>query len=150
MSEDVTRPPSSAEIAGSRRAQLGEGPYWDAPRDRAAVGRHRGRPRPRRTTPPTVSTQVLLDHDDLVSAVLPHADGDLVLGCVTASVGGTSTMRRPPRLVLPLQADDPDVRCNDASVGPDGVLWIGTMQIGRSVASVAGPLPRRRSDTGAG
>jgi sugar lactone lactonase YvrE len=130
----VTRRPR-AEVAGSRRAQLGEGPYWDAPRDRLlwvdiAAGHVLAH------TPADGDTQVLLDHGDLVSAVLPHADGDLVLGLRDGVGRWNEDGGAPPRLVVPLQADAPDVRCNDASVGPDGSLWIGTMEMS-DVASVA-------------
>ncbi len=117
-----------AQIAGSHRAQLGEGPYWDAPRDRLLwVDIEAGHVLAHHVA--VATTEVLLDHDDLVSAVLPHADGDLVLG-LRDGVGRWDEQDEPtPRLILPLQADDPAVRCNDASVGPDGVLWIGTMHL---------------------
>lgn len=120
-----------AEIAGAHRAQLGEGPYWDALRDRLLwVDIEAGHVLVH--DPASASTEVLLDHDDLVSAVLPHVDGDLVLGLRDGIARWDEHDAAAPRLVLPLQADDPAVRCNDASVGPDGALWIGTMHLGGS------------------
>ena len=120
-----------AEVAGSHRAQLGEGPYWDAPRNRLLwVDIEAGHVLTH--DPATATTEILLDHDDLVSAVLPHADGDLVLGLRDGVGRWDEHGDAAPRLVLPLQADDPEVRCNDAGVGPDGVLWIGTMHLGGS------------------
>lgn len=117
-----------AEVAGTHRAQLGEGPYWDTARDRLLwVDIEAGDILVH--DPATGTTRVLLDHDDLVSAVLPHADGDLVLGLRDGVGRWDERGETPPRLVVPLQADDPTVRCNDASVGPDGAVWMGTMHL---------------------
>ena len=32
-----------------------------------------------------------------------------------------------PRLVAPIEVDEPRTRCNDGKIGPDGAFWIGTM-----------------------
>jgi sugar lactone lactonase YvrE len=119
----------TADPVGDHRAHLGEGPVWDADRQRllyvdiegGAVLAH---------DPAAGATKVLFHHDDYVTAVLPHRDGRLLLGLRDGlGVWDERAPDRPPTLVVPLQADDDRLRCNDATVAPDGAVWIGTMHL---------------------
>lgn len=122
----------TAEPAGDHRAQLGEGPVWDAERQRllyvdiegGAVLAH---------DPASGATEVLLDHDDYVTAALPHRDGRLLLGLRDGlGVWDERDPAQPPAVRVPLQADQERLRCNDATVAPDGAVWIGTMHLDES------------------
>ncbi|MFY1631765.1 SMP-30/gluconolactonase/LRE family protein [Solwaraspora sp. WMMB335] len=69
-----------------------------------------------------------------LSAVNATGDGALLLtaGRRVWRAARTATGTGPPRLLAELAPDPPGVRCNDARVGPDGRLWIGTVSPGRS------------------
>lgn len=119
----------TATAVGDHRAHLGEGPVWDADRQRllyvdiegGAVLAH---------DPADGRTRVLLDHDDYVTAVLPHRDGRLLLGLRDGlGVWDEGAPEQPPALAIPLQPDEDRLRCNDATVAPDGTVWIGTMHL---------------------
>ena len=119
----------TATPVGDHRAHLGEGPRWDAERQRllyvdiegGAVLAH---------DPATATTRVLFHHDDYVTAVHPHRDGRLLVG-LRDGLGLWDEGRpdRPPTLAVAIQADDDRLRCNDATVAPDGAVWIGTMHL---------------------
>lgn len=119
----------AATPVGDHRAHLGEGPVWDAGQQRllyvdiegGAVLAH---------DPARGQTRVLLDHDDYVTAVLPHRDGRVLLGLRDGlGVWDERSPDQPPALAVPLQADEDRLRCNDATVAPDGTVWIGTMHL---------------------
>ncbi|GGI07059.1 SMP-30/gluconolactonase/LRE family protein [Egicoccus halophilus] len=119
----------SASPADELRCQLGEGPLWDAASGRLLyVDIEAGRVLAH--DPDAGSSRILLDHDDFVTAVLPHADGSLLVGLRDGlGVLDPTASAHAPRLVTPLQADDDRVRCNDATVAPDGAVLIGTMDL---------------------
>ncbi|MFA9430701.1 SMP-30/gluconolactonase/LRE family protein [Egicoccus sp. AB-alg2] len=118
----------TAAVVDDHRARLGEGLWWDAPRERLLfVDLERGRVLAHR--PGTGHSDVLLDHDDVVTAVLPDRDGRLVLGLRDGLGVWDESAGDAPRLVVPLQADDARLRVNDATVTPDGAVLAGTMHL---------------------
>ncbi|MFC4909408.1 SMP-30/gluconolactonase/LRE family protein [Actinomadura gamaensis] len=111
------------EIALRAAALLGEGPTWDP-----AAGRllwvdilrseiHR--------YDPSGGRDEVLDVPQHVGAAKPCRGGGLVLNlrdgvALRSPAGDLTWLSRFP--------DDPDVRGNDATVGPDGAFWAGTMR----------------------
>ena len=107
-------------------AVLGEGPVWD---DR--IGRlwwvdivggvvHRFDPASAQdeqfVVGRAVSAVFLTESDDPLLAV---SDGIASLRTRTGDV----------ELVVPIEPNDPEMRLNDAKVGPDGALWVGAMAV---------------------
>ncbi|MFA9446602.1 SMP-30/gluconolactonase/LRE family protein [Egicoccus sp. AB-alg6-2] len=119
----------TAHLANDHRADLAEGPLWDEAGNRLLYVDIEGGD-VLAHGPDDGSTTVLLDHDDVVSAVLRHVGGTLLLGLRDGlAVWDESAPDAPPRLVVPLQSDEGELRCNDGTVGPDGAVWLGTMHL---------------------
>jgi sugar lactone lactonase YvrE len=112
------------DVAVEPPAQLGEGPRWDAQTGTLLwvdiLGRRLHRYDPGRACDDWVQL------DELVSAALPRASGHPLLGLPDGfyEVDG----RKLSRLV-PLEADRPENRTNDAACDPEGRLWAGTMAL---------------------
>ncbi|MBI0475511.1 SMP-30/gluconolactonase/LRE family protein [Sphingomonas sp. MA1305] len=110
------------------QAALGEGPVWDASRDclwfvdikRQHVYRlTEGQPAERWDAPAQIGW------------VLPAADGTLLAGLQTGVARFDPASGRFDHLHDP-EPDFPGNRLNDATVGPDGTVWFGTMDDGES------------------
>ncbi|GAA2883558.1 SMP-30/gluconolactonase/LRE family protein [Streptosporangium fragile] len=105
------------------RADLGEGPAWDAARERlvwvdiTAGAVH--------LLDPATGVDRAVDVGIHVGAAVPTADGELLLavrdGIARLSAEGTV------RMVAEVEADVPGNRMNDAKCDPAGRLWAGTM-----------------------
>ena len=107
-------------------AVLGEGPVWD---DR--TGRlwwvdivrgvaHRFDPATGR------DDQFVVGH--AVSAVFLTESEDPLLA-VSDGIASLDTYTGDVERVVPIEPNDPLMRLNDAKVGPDGALWVGTMAV---------------------
>jgi sugar lactone lactonase YvrE len=112
------------DVAVEPPAQLGEGPRWDAQTGTLLwvdiLGRRLHRYDPARACDDWVHI------GELVSAALPRASGHPLLGLPDGfyEVDG----RKLSRLV-PLEAERPENRTNDAACDPEGRLWAGTMAL---------------------
>lgn len=106
------------------QAALGEGPAW-VQRDQALWFTDIYGRRIHRFDPATSST-ASWDAPDLPSFILPAADGGFIVG-MPAGLHRFDPASGSFALLLPVEADLPDNRLNDASVGPDGSLWFGSM-----------------------
>jgi sugar lactone lactonase YvrE len=121
---------SEYDVAVDARAMLGEGPRWD---ERAQVllwvdilGRRVHRYDPSRGRDDWVQVE------DLVSFALPREQGGLLLGLPDGVYESDWTTVSP---LLPLEADLPMNRTNDAACDPAGRLWVGTMALDERSAS---------------
>lgn len=125
----AARPP---EIALDARADLGEGPTWDAATGTllwvdVLVGRvHR--------FDPTTGVDRSFGVGQAVSVAIPRAGGGLVLAlrdgvaligpeAIPAMDGATLQ----PQVTSPIDAADRSIRCNDGKCDRLGRLWVGTM-----------------------
>ncbi len=117
------------------RAELGEGPTWDAATGTLLWVDIEGRAL-HRWDGSSVETQVF---DERIGCAVPTDDGDVVVALAgrVALAGSGETLARFPH------ADD--VRANDGACDPDGRLWVGTMQLGQRRGEAA--LYRLDSDT---
>ncbi|WP_029534142.1 SMP-30/gluconolactonase/LRE family protein [Pseudomonas asplenii] len=108
------------------RAQLGEGPFWDAPEQALYWVDIAGRQALRLTGTGLQTWQL----PEPVSAFIPCENGDAL---VTLSSGvyrlDLSSASQAPRLTLLCVADpQPGNRANEARCDAQGRLWLGTMQ----------------------
>lgn len=119
----MTKRSGSAELVLDARAQLGEGPLWDAARRRllwvdiTAGELH--------AFDPETGQDSVAAVGQAVGAVGLRQGGGLVLavagGFATADdCGGDVTLRRP------IETQAPHTRMNDGACGPDGAFWAGT------------------------
>lgn len=107
------------------RAELGEGPVWDAVAGQLVwvdiLGRrvHRFRPGDR-------ADVVALETPSHVGAAAPRREGGMVLALADGFwlLDPDATAPRPHRLV---EAERPGTRFNDGKVDADGRFWAGTM-----------------------
>ncbi|MGW4227914.1 SMP-30/gluconolactonase/LRE family protein [Streptomyces sp. NPDC004980] len=110
------------EVAVRERADLGEGPTWDAAAGRLIwVDILSSRVH---TYDPSTGRRTVLATEQHVGAAKPRADGGLVVNLrdgvgLYDAVGAFSWLVRDPV---------PGRRGNDAAVAPDGALWTGTMR----------------------
>jgi len=130
-----------ARLVLDAHARVGEGPVWDA-RSAALVWVDILAPAIYTYRPSDGSTSALgLDHD--VGACAPRQDGGFVLalddGFALLDPGSQS-----PRLIAPVEADDPTTRFNDGRCDPRGRFWAGTMAYDERAA--AGALYRLDPD----
>jgi sugar lactone lactonase YvrE len=117
----------SVDVLVDVRAELGEGPRWDAATrsllwvdiDGRAMHRWDGT---------DVETQLF---DERIGCAVPADDGDVVVGLASrvalASTG--KTLARFPH--------GDDVRANDGACDPDGRLWVGTMRLDQAHGGAA-------------
>ena len=124
MSADGLRIPCEYDVAVEPPAQLGEGPRWDAQTGTLLwvdiLGRRLHR------YDPALGRDDWVQLDRLVSAALPRASGHPLLGLPD---GFYEADGRDLSLVVPLEADRPENRTNDAACDPQGRLWAGTMAL---------------------
>ncbi|GHE62641.1 calcium-binding protein [Streptomyces longispororuber] len=113
---------AAAEVAVHARAELGEGPTWDAAAGRLiwvdVLGARV------HTYDPATGRRTVLATEQHVGAAKPRAGGGLVVNLrdgvgLYAPDGAFSWLVRDPV---------PGRRGNDAAVAPDGTLWAGTMR----------------------
>ncbi|MFD4030625.1 SMP-30/gluconolactonase/LRE family protein [Streptomyces sp. NPDC058637] len=110
------------EIAVRERAELGEGPTWDAAAGRLIwVDILSSRVH---TYDPSTGHRTVLATEQHVGAAKPRAGGGLVVNLrdgvgLYDAAGAFSWLARDPV---------PGRRGNDAAVAPDGALWTGTMR----------------------
>jgi sugar lactone lactonase YvrE len=119
-------PSSRWEVAAELRADVGEGPAWDA--EHAALLFVDITPgRLYRFAPATGRLEDVLLGGSL-SAALPSTPGPLVLtrqdGVYLYEWGAGGRLR----MAVPIEADDQSTRLNDAAVDPRGRLWTGSIR----------------------
>jgi sugar lactone lactonase YvrE len=112
-----------AELVLDARADLGEGPLWDARTaellwvDIMAGLLHR--------FDPATGNDVALDVGQPVGCVVPRASGGWMLGLQA----GFATANGCAELLARVDAGRPDLRMNDGAVDSRGRFWAGTMQL---------------------
>jgi sugar lactone lactonase YvrE len=113
------------DLVAAARAELGEGPVWDAATRRLVWVDILGR-RVHRFDPADDTDAVVLETPSHVGAVAPRRDGGLVLALVDGFwlLDPGATTPRPHRTV---DAGRPETRFNDGKVDGDGRFWAGTM-----------------------
>jgi sugar lactone lactonase YvrE len=113
----------TAELVLDARADLGEGPLWDARSgellwvDIMAGLLHR--------YDPATGNDIALDVGQPVGCVVPRASGGWMLGLQA----GFAAADGRAELLAPLDAGRPDVRMNDGAVDSRGRFWAGTLQL---------------------
>jgi len=128
----------------AHRAQLGEGPFWDAPGQALYWVDIVGRQALRMTGTSLQSWQL----PEPVSAFIPCESGNAL---VTLSSGvyrlDLTSAQQAPRLTLLCIADpQPGNRANEARCDAQGRLWLGTMQ--NNIGDRGEDLPVRRRSGG--
>jgi sugar lactone lactonase YvrE len=116
------------------QATLGEGPVWSV-RDQALWFVDVDGRRIHRYDPASRATRSW-DAPDIPSFVFPAADGRFIVGMRNGLNGFDPETGRFTLLLSP-EPDRPTNRLNDASVGPDGTLWFGSMNLDHATASGA-------------
>ena len=110
--------------AFSLQAELGEGPVWDAARaclwctDILAPAIHRLDPVTRETSSWPAPAKI--------GWVLPAEGGTLIAGLANG-LYAFNPLDGTFRLIASVEPDRPGNRLNDATLGPDGAIWFGTM-----------------------
>lgn len=120
-------PAATAELVWDLKAELGEGPVWDAARGLVWSVDVKGR-RLHAYGHADRSRQSW-DAPDQIGFALPSEDGSLICGVR----GGLYRFERGTgrfSLLQAVEADRPDNRLNDGFVSPDGALWFGSMDDG--------------------
>jgi sugar lactone lactonase YvrE len=108
------------------KAQLGEGPIWDAVRARLLfVDIMRGDVH--EFDPATRQTRVLHVNEP-VGTVVPSRRGDWIIATQTGFARLDPASGGVHRIAH-VEADTPDTRMNDGAVDPRGRLWAGTMSM---------------------
>jgi sugar lactone lactonase YvrE len=111
----------AAEAVLDVRADVGEGPAWDAARDRLVwVDITAGKVH---VYDPVAGTDQAHDVGRHVGAAVPTVDSRLLL----AVPDGLALLDNTVRMVAEVEADRPGNRMNDAKCDPQGRLWAGTM-----------------------
>jgi sugar lactone lactonase YvrE len=115
------------ELVLDARAELGEGPVWDAARRRLLfVDIMHGHVH---EFDPEAGSDRVIEVGQPVGAVAPTVRGDWVIAArdgffrVDPETGATS-------LIAHIEKDDPDTRMNDGYVDARGRFWAGTMGMG--------------------
>ena len=128
-----------AELISDARAQLGEGPIWDARTgellwvDIMAGTVHR--------LDPETGADRSFDVGRPVGAVVPRASGGYAFALRDGFAVGDDT---GIELVAPVEEDRPDLRMNDGACDPLGRFWAGTMHLDETHG--AGALYRLDAD----
>lgn len=121
--------PENLECVLAWGAQLGESPFWH-PQEKRLYWVDILKPCICRFDPATGRNETR-DIGKLVSAVLPASDGRLLLATQDGlewfdfADGAVQAFASP-------EAEIPENRLNDAKIGPDGAVWIGSMRIDAS------------------
>jgi sugar lactone lactonase YvrE len=115
---------SAPRLAFAHRADVGEGPYWDAARGRLlwtdiTAGEVHA------YNPSNTTDTVVLQLDEPIGAAIPATTGELVL----ALRGTIAAFDEETEVLRTLATVEPDTafRFNDASVDPEGRFVAGTM-----------------------
>lgn len=131
------------ELVLDARAELGEGPVWDARSARLIWvdimrgGVHR--------FDPATGRDEMREIGEPVGAAVPSADGALIL----ATMSGFARLEFDAGRVTPIarvEADRPDLRMNDGACDPLGRFWAGTMAFEHRTRPGAGALYRLDPD----
>jgi sugar lactone lactonase YvrE len=132
-------PPTEFDVAMEARAELGEGPRWDADSGTLLWVDIPGH-RVHRYDPATGLDMIELV-PDVVSLALPRSRGGAVIG-LPDGLHLLDGERSP--LLVPIDAERTDTRTNDGACDAAGRLWIGTMALDE--ASPFGGLYRVDAD----
>lgn len=127
------------ELVWDLKAELGEGPVWDAERASIWFVDIKGR-RLHRYGHDDGKTESW-DAPDQIGFALPAEDGSLVCG-VRGGLHRFDPKTGQFDLIASVERDRPQNRINDGFVAPDGTLWFGTMD--DSEDTVSGALYRWR------
>jgi D-xylonolactonase len=117
-------PTNTPTLVWDIKAELGEGPVWDAARACLWFVDIKGR-RLHRYAPAT-EDKASWDAPDQIGFALPADDGSLVCG-VRGGLHRFDPDTGVFTLLLPVEQDRPQNRLNDGFVAPDGSLWFGSM-----------------------
>jgi sugar lactone lactonase YvrE len=135
--------PDGVELVLDARAELGEGPVWDA-RSARLIWVDIMRGCVHRFDPATGRDEVR-DAGEPVGAAVPSADGSLVL----ATMSGFARLDFDAGRVTPIarvEADRPETRMNDGACDPAGRFWAGSMAFEFRTRPGAGALYRLDPD----
>lgn len=127
------------ELVWDLKAELGEGPVWDAARACLWFVDIKGRRLHRYE--PASGGKTSWDAPDQTGFALPAEDGSLVCG-VRGGLHRFDPDSGAFTLIQPVEQDRPQNRLNDGFVAPDGTLWFGSMD--DSEETVSGALYRWR------
>lgn len=112
----------NVSVAVSRRAQCGEGPYWDPSTATVVWVDIIGRQALRSTPEPTTADTTAIDYPQMVGAAAPRAGGGLVL----AVESGFALLDEDGTVAARIDVLEPPLRMNDAKVDPAGRYWAGS------------------------
>lgn len=115
---------SSPELLWDIRAELGEGPVWDAARRCVWFVDIKGRKLHRYGVDD--GTTASWAAPDQTGFALPATDGSLICG-VKGGLHRFTPETGDFVLIQPVEPDRPGNRLNDGFVAPDGTLWFGSM-----------------------
>jgi D-xylonolactonase len=127
------------ELLWDIRAELGEGPVWDAARRCVWFVDIKWRKLHRYGVDD--GTKTSWDTPDQTGFALPAVDGSLICG-VKGGLYRFTLETGDFALIQPVETDRPGNRLNDGFVAPDGTLWFGSMDDAEEAA--AGALYRWR------
>jgi len=142
---------TSPELVWEVRAELGEGPVWDAARGCVWFVDIKGRQLHRHD--PATGRNESWTTPDQTGFALPADDGSLICGVKGGLHRFTPVDGRFER-ILPVEEDRPGNRLNDGFVDPEGGLWFGSMDDAEAARSGAlyrwfrGVLERHDDDHG--
>ncbi|WP_309629853.1 SMP-30/gluconolactonase/LRE family protein [Brevundimonas sp.] len=125
---------SEPELVWDVRAELGEGPVWDAHRRAVWFVDIKGRKLHRYGVDD--GARASWDAPDQIGFALPAEDGSLVCG-VRGGLRRFDPESGAFALLLPVEEERPQNRLNDGFVAPDGSLWFGSMDDSETVRSGA-------------
>lgn len=115
---------SAPELVWDVRAELGEGPVWDA--ERACVWFVDIKGRKLHRHDPATGRNDSWDTPDQTGFALPADDGSLICG-VRGGLHRFDPGTGRLEMILPVETDRPGNRLNDGFVDPEGGLWFGSM-----------------------
>lgn len=115
---------SAPELVWDVRAELGEGPVWDA--ERACVWFVDIKGRKLHRHDPATGRNDSWDTPDQTGFALPADDGSLICG-VRGGLHRFDPGTGRFEMILPVETDRPGNRLNDGFVDPEGGLWFGSM-----------------------
>jgi sugar lactone lactonase YvrE len=113
-----------ADLLFDAEATLGEGPVWDQRREQLFWVDIEGCKLHRHL--PATNENDLWEFDQMIGAVAPKTDGNLLLALETG-LATFNTVRGTTTLHNVLENNDPLLRFNDGKCDPNGNFWIGTM-----------------------
>ncbi|WP_150275997.1 SMP-30/gluconolactonase/LRE family protein [Paenibacillus tepidiphilus] len=114
-----------AELVPVGKARLGEGPHWDEMRRELLWVDIEGRQL--RVYHPEKGQEDVFHFAKMVTAVVPAAGGGWVLALEDGIYSFSG--QGEPRLLAPVEQDQPGNRLNDAKCDSQGRLWFGSMSM---------------------